>query len=410
MKILVVSQYFWPEPFRINDVVSELVERGHEVTVLTGWPNYPEGELYPAFVANQGAFGRFAGADVIRVPLLPRRKGAIALTINYLSFVLSGTILAPWMLRNRSFDVIFICQLSPVTSALPALAYSALRRVPTVMWVLDLWPETLEALGVVRSRRVLGAVSMLVRWIYNRCHLVLAQSMAFSESIKSRLRDKSRFGYLPSWAEDVFQQPDAAVAPELLVFQDGVFNVLFAGNIGESQDFPTILDAAERLASSDDVRLIIVGEGRVAEWLRLEVVRRKLDRRVILLGRYPIERMPAFFVGADAFLVALRANSTFEGTIPGKVQAYLSSGKPIIGMLGGEGARVIRDAEAGVTCEPGDATSLAAGISYLASLDAAKRHAMGERGRQYAFVHFNRKVLMSRLCDCLREAAASRDT
>ena len=398
MRLLVVTQYFWPEPFRINDLVEDLVARGHQVTVLTGQPNYPEGRIHPAFKAAPGDFAEYAGAEVVRVPILPRGKGSLRLALNYLSFVLSGLFVGTWRLRGRACDAIFVFQTSPITAALPALWFRRLKRAPLLMWVLDLWPESLAAVGVVTSPRLLAQVGRLVSFIYRRCDRILAQSEAFFPNIARYSGEASRVRYFPGWAEPIFQGSleQVPVAPELAPFQD-TFNVMFAGNLGEAQDFPAILDAAVALKDRADIRWLIVGDGRAAEALRTGIRDRGLEERVFLLGRHPLERMPAFMRGAHALLVSLRKDPAFSLTIPGKVQAYMAAGLPVLGMLDGEGARVITEAGAGLTCPAGDGAALAGRVQELAGLPEAERRAMGLRGRAFCAQAFDRTTLISAL-------------
>lgn len=411
MRLLVVSQYFWPENFRINDLVAELQRRGHDVTVLTGLPNYPEGVIAPAYRREPVRFGNYEGAEVIRVPLIPRGKGGLQLILNYASFVLTASTIGVWRLRGRKFDAIFVYQPSPITSCLPALAIGRLKRAPVLLWTLDLWPETLSAIGVVRSPFLLRLVGRLVTFIYRRCARVLGQSRAFEESVTRHAGDPQRFRYFPQWSEPLFGDGfgTVALAPEMRPFA-GTFNVLFAGNIGAAQDFPAILDAAERLRDRADVCWLIVGDGRAANWVREEVARRGLSQHIHLLGRHPIERMPAFFRGAGALLVTLKRDPVFALTIPGKVQTYLASGLPLIGMLDGEGRRVIEEAAAGLTCAAGDAVGLAAQVEQMAAMSGAERAAMGARGHAYSQREFDRDRLLAQLEGWMREApAATRD-
>lgn len=398
MRLLVVSQYFWPENFRVNDLVTELARRGHTVTVLTGTPNYPEGHTLPAFVQNPSRFASYAGAEVVRVPLVPRGTSSLRLALNYLSFVITGMTLGLWRLRGRQFDAIVVVQHSPITSALPALALRRLKRAPLLMWVLDLWPDTLAAVGVVRSPRVLEWVGKLVGFIYKRCDHVLVQSRAFVSNVEKYAGDSRRIRYFPGWAEPIFEGPLAAVqaAPEVAPYRDN-FNVLFAGNIGDAQDFPAILDAAEALRDEANLRWLIVGDGRAAVWVRSEIIRRDLAHCVILLGRHPIERMPSFFRAASALLVALKADPIFAMTIPGKVQSYLATGLPIVAMLDGEGAAVIEQSGAGVVCKAGAGLALAERVRTLMATPAPERAAMGERGRRYCEQEFSRAGSMSAL-------------
>lgn len=403
MKILIVSQYFWPENFRVNDLAHELAQRGHSVTVLTGIPNYPAGRVLEPYRKNPKAFGHYGGARVWRVPMLVRNQGAVRLFLNYLSFVIGACLFGPWRLRGQQADVIFVFEPSPVTVGLPAVLLGRIKHAPIVFWALDLWPETLAAMGVIRSPRVLGWVGMMVRFIYGRCTLVLGQSRGFLGSIAKHCSDTQKIRYFPSWAEEVFSEPELVLAPEVPVLE-GVFNVLFAGNIGEAQDFPAVLEAAESLRHNAAVRWLIVGDGRKSAWLREEVVRRGLQGRVLLLGRFPVERMPSFYAHAHALLVSLKKDPVFTMTIPGKVQSYLMAGVPLVGMLDGEGARVIVEANAGLVCAAGDSAGLAQAVLEMMAMNTDQRRQLGVNGRAYARREFGRSSLMDRLEGLLDEA------
>ncbi len=399
LRLLVVSQYFWPEVFRVNELVERLVESGHQVTVLTGRPNYPDGETFADYRREPTTFARYAGAEVLRVPLRPRGRGGWGLLRNYWSFVFWGCLLGPWMLRGRTFDAIFVFETSPITSALPALLLRRLKRAPLAMWVLDLWPDTLSAVGVLRSEFGLRLVGHLVAFIYRRCDLILAQSRAFFAPIERWSRAPNKTRYFPQWAEGVFakgEQAAVAAAPETAPFA-GRFKILFAGNLGESQDLPTVLAAAARLKHRADIQWLIVGDGRGAGAVRAEIDRLSLQDRVAMLGRHPLERMPAFFAGADALLVSLKPEPIFATTVPGKVQSYLAAGKPILAMLDGEGARVIGEAGAGFVCPAGNAAALARCAEELAALPVSQREQMGRSGREYALREFDREILIGQL-------------
>lgn len=405
LRILVVSQYFWPENFRINDLVREWTARGHLVTVLTGRPNYPEGEVFQAFRQNPAKFAWFEGVKVHRVPMLARSSGAVRLILNYVSFALGASLFGPWKLRRYRPDVIFVFEPSPVTVGLPAVLLGHLKRCPVVFWALDLWPETLAAVGVIRHPKALAGIGRLVRFIYNRCTLVLGQSRSFLPSIARYCNDPDKVRYFPSWAEDVFQERPTTLAPEI-PSAPGVFNILFAGNVGDAQDFPTILRAAEHLKHRRDIRWLIVGDGRRLGWVAEQVKTRGLEDKFLLLGRFPVERMPAFYAQSDALLVSLKNDPTFSMTIPGKVQSYLAAGRPILGMLDGEGADVIRRAQAGLVCPAGDSAALAATIERFAELPPEERQRMGEMGQTYARAEFDRSVLVTQLHGFLEEACA----
>jgi colanic acid biosynthesis glycosyl transferase WcaI len=404
LRVLVVSQYFWPENFRINELVSELVARGNQVTVLTGIPNYPDGVVFREFRAAPREFTQYRGAEVLRVPLWPRGRGALSLVLNYFSYALSASVLGPWKLRGRSFDAILVCQLSPATVGLPGVLLRRLKRVPLLMWVLDLWPESLTAAGAVNSPRILRIAGRIVSYIYDRCDVVLAQSKAMMSLIAKRTHPPGRVGYFPSWCEAMQDPRDAPPAPELPA-KAGKFDVMFAGNIGEAQDFGAILGAAECLRDDSRIRWLIVGDGRAAPWVREEIARRGLKSCFIMLGRHAPERMPSFFRQADALLLSLRDEPVFAITVPGKLQSYLSAGIPVLGMLNGEGAQIIEESGAGISCAAGDSTALAAAVLRLADLGPERRAELGDLGRQYAQREFNRDRLVAALEQRLQHLA-----
>jgi colanic acid biosynthesis glycosyl transferase WcaI len=396
MRLLIVSQYFWPENFRINDLVVELVRRGHQVTVLTGRPNYPDGTVYPDFRKNPSAFDQFNGAQVVRIPMTGRGRGGMRLLLNYATFALSASVLGPWKLRGCHFDAIFAFEPSPITVGIPAAVMRAFKKIPLAFWVLDLWPETLQAVGVVKSKVVLGMVGQLVRLIYRRCDLILAQSRSFIPQIRKYAGPTARVEFFPSWADTVLGLSDDTPAGEVPI-KPGCFNVMFAGNIGDAQDFPAILNAAERLKSQPGLRWLIVGDGRMAAWVKSEIARRNLQESVVMLGRFSVERMPSFFRHADALLVSLKDERIFSMTIPGKLQSYLAAGIPVIAMLNGEGADVVRLSRSGLTCAAGDDAGLAAAVSQMLAMDREELSAMGRNGLAVSAKEFDRDTLISRL-------------
>jgi colanic acid biosynthesis glycosyl transferase WcaI len=396
MRLLVVTQYFWPENFRVNDLVAELTARGHDVTVLTGVPNYPDGEVFADFAAHPGQFATYAGATVVRVPMLPRHRGGLRLMLNYASFACGAAVVGAWRLRGRPFDAIFVFEPSPVTVGLPAVLLRYLKRAPLAFWVLDQWPETLQAIGVVRSPAILRMVGRLVSYIYRHCDLLLAQSASFVPRIRRYAGASSAVEYFPSWSDTSTVGGQVGTAAEV-PHAPGVFTIVFAGNIGDAQDFPAILAAAEMLRDREDVRWVIVGDGRRAEWVAQEIRRRGLESRMRMLGRFPLDRMPSFFASADALLVALKSEPVFAMTIPGKVQSYLAAGKPILAMLDGEGADVIRRSGAGLACDAGDATGLAANVLRMIEMSPGERLAMARAAIRVSTEEFDRGRLIDRL-------------
>ncbi|HCI14991.1 MAG TPA: glycosyltransferase WbuB [Gallionellaceae bacterium] len=403
MNVLIVSQYFWPENFRINDLVRGLCQRGHSVTVLTGLPNYPEGRFFRGY----GFFGKkredYHGAQVVRVPMLPRGKGSGArLLLNYLSFAFFASLLAPFRCREE-YDVIFVYEPSPITVGLPALLLRKLKKAPVAFWVQDLWPESLSATGAVRARWLLNLVERLVKFIYRGCDLVMVQSEAFAPSLEKLGVNRERIAYFPNSAEDLYA-PVALPqdAPERAGLPDG-FRVMFAGNIGAAQDFGTILGAAEQLKSYPDIHWLILGDGRMLPWVKAQIEERGLGSSVHLLGRHDVEAMPRYFALADAMLVTLKKEPIFALTIPSKVQSYLACGRPVIAALDGEGARVILEASAGVVAPAEDAAGLAEAVLGMYRMEAGAREQMGLNGLRYFWDNFERAMLLERLERWLHE-------
>lgn len=400
MRVLVLTQYFWPESFRINDVVAGLVERGHAVTVYTGMPNYPAGKFFDGYGWRGPRRETYQGAEVRRVPLVPRGAGGGArLALNYLSHALFATLLAPWRARG-GFDAILVYEPSPMTIGIPARALRALKRAPLLFWVQDLWPESLSATGAVKSRFVLGLVDRLIKWIYRGCDRVLVQSEAFAPSVEAHGVPRERIRYLPNSAENFYRkldpEPDSELPPG--------FRVVYAGNIGAAQDFPTILAAAERLRGEARVQWVILGDGRMRAWVKSEVDRRALSN-VHLLGQRSAESMPRYFAQADVLLATLRREPIFAYTIPSKIQSYIACGKPVIAALEGEGGRIIREARAGWVVAPEDPQALADAVLAASRLPKSELQEMGQKGEAWFREHFEREKLLSRLEAELVEAA-----
>lgn len=410
MKVLIVSQYYWPENFRINQLAADLVRAGDEVTVLTGLPNYPAGSWTQGYGWRGPYTESREGVRIVRAPLIPRGPGGgLRLAFNYLSFALSASVVGLLRCRER-YDAIFVHEPSPITVGIPSSVLGWARRAPVLFWVLDLWPESLVSTGAVRSPRVLRAVEGLVRWIYRRCALVLGQSPAFLPELENMGVPSARTRYFPASAEDLYQPlARAGDTPEARLIAKCVpqgFRLMFAGNVGEAQDFETILGAAEILRDRHDLQWVIVGDGRRRAWVEAEVARRGLSRTVHLLGQHPLETMPAFFAQADAMLVTLKARPNFAKTIPAKIQSYLACAKPVIGSTGGTGAQVIAEAGAGLNAEPERPAELAARVSEMAAMSDEQRAALGLRGRRYFEAHFDNAVLVARLREWMREEAA----
>ncbi len=403
MKVLVVSQYFWPEEFRINDLVMGLRELGHDITVLTGVPNYPKGKFYEGYGALRPVSENYQGVKVIRVPLIPRGGGGgLRLALNYLSFAVTASVLGPLRCRGK-FDMIFVYEPSPITVGIPARILKKIKSAPLMFWVQDLWPESLVATGAVRAKWILRSVEQLVRWVYRGCDLILTQSRAFAAPITALGADAVRITYFPNSAEALYQPltlPSDAVERGDM---PAGFCVMFAGNIGAAQDFPTILAAAQKLRAHADIHWVVLGDGRMYEWVQSQVRELNLHGSVHLLGRRPLAAMPRYFSLADVMLVTLKKEPIFALTIPAKVQSYLACAKPIVAALDGEGADVILEAGAGLAAPAENATALADAVLALYKMTPDERASMGHRGREYFDRHFERNMLLQKLCGWIKQ-------
>lgn len=407
MRVLLVSQYFWPEGFWINEVSKTLVEKGVHVDVLTGKPNYPEGKIYSGYRIGGFQQEQYCGVNISRVPLFPRGKNSsFRLALNYLSFIFSGLVFGPWLKRGRKYDVIFVYGVSPIMLALPALFLGWLKKVPVVIWVQDLWPQSLVETGYVCNRVVLLAVERVVRFIYRHADLLLVQSKGFVESVGT-LASGTPVRYYPNSVDGSFAVSTTGSSPNVSGLEDG-FSVMFAGNIGVAQEVGVIVEAATLLREHNDVHFVILGDGSRREWMLKKVEERELTN-IHLPGRFPVEAMPGFMQKASALLVTLANRPIFAATVPNKVQAYLAAGRPIIACLPGEGARLVVEAGAGLGVKAGDSKALAEAVLKLYRMSKAGRNKMGKNGRNYFFEHFDHDKLVDRLIDELHAVSQKKE-
>ncbi|NOT77571.1 MAG: glycosyltransferase family 4 protein [Bacteriovoracaceae bacterium] len=398
MKILVVTQYFWPENFKINDLCEGLIERGHEVTVYTGLPNYPEGEFFKGY-SFKGPYREMHGKiKIIRSPLLPRGKNkSFRLALNYVSFFFLASLLAPFLVRGK-FDKIFVYEPSPITVVIPAIILKYLKRIPLFFWVTDLWPESLEATGVIKNKKILNLVGLGVRYLYKHCDKILVTSKGFIPRVKNLGGLDSQIVYFPQWAEELYKKIPDQNFIDPLIPKTG-FKIMFAGNIGSSQDFETILKAAKILKSHDNIVFLILGDGLMKKWSEQEVKRLGLESTFIFLGRKPVELMPEYFSQADVMLMSLTNTDLFSITVPSKLQSYLASKKPILASMNGEGAQIVVDSLAGLACPAGNPELLSQTILKMSELSLDELKAMGENALHCYQTQFEREKLISLLED-----------
>ena len=393
MKILVVCQYYYPEPFRIHEVCEELVKRGNEVTVLTGLPNYPMGIIPDEYKDGKKRLEDMNGVKVIRVNEIPRTKGKVGLAKNYVSFVWSGSLKALSM--KKDFDVIMVYQLSPILMAIPAYVAKWFSRTKKIaVYCLDLWPESLVSLNISRESSFFKAIKFVSKRIYNGASIVGYTSAKFEDYFRDELKLKQKnYMYIPQFADELF----SGIEREN---HEG-FNLVFAGNIGEMQSVDTIIKAASMIEDSD-VRWHIVGDGFAYEDCKKLADELGVNDRVTFYGRLPVEEMPRFYKMADVMLVTLSKDKTISYTLPGKVQSYMAAGKPILASADGEIPNLISKAECGMCAEAESAEELA---MLVKQMKEANLELMGQKSRAYYDEHFSKEKHIDNIEKMLKEIA-----
>ncbi|MEG4931348.1 glycosyltransferase family 4 protein [Microcoleus sp. F10-B2] len=383
--ILYLSQYFFPESFLGNDVARALVARSHDLVAVSSVPNYPEGKFFSGFSNKLRRIEHWHGIKIIRAWTVRRGNSRVRLLINYLvyPFAASWEILR---LGGRGIDVSFVFMPSPIFQGLAGIFAKHVFGIPTVFWVQDIWPDSAVVTLNIKSRIINSILNAFCSYIYRSADLLMVQSNAFIPRLEQLGVERSKITVVPNMAPTGFDRvtrEDVDPAVRMLVPTDK-FVVMFAGNIGASQDFDTILEAASILKSNENIIWVILGSGRDEDRVRKVIENLDLGRHVLLLGRHPIELMPHFFSCADVLLLSLKANELFDMTVPSKLQSYLACGQPLVGSLGGEGARIILESGAGISVPPSDPSRLAAAVVSLSHLSKEELSQMGRNGYRYA--------------------------
>ncbi len=419
--ILIVSQYFYPEPFRINDMAREWVRRGYRVTVLTGIPNYPAGRFYPGYGYWRGRRERWKGVDVIRLPLIPRGSGAVGLAANYVSFAAAGLI---WNRITRlEADVVFTFEVSPMTQALIGVWYAKKHGVPHYLYVQDLWPENVETVAGIHHPAVIGLINRMVDFIYRQTDQIFAASPCFVTAICTRrVRvDAGKVHYWPQYAEDFYQPcgrnqrmqraagdsmcgaSDACGSGGLPANRKKPFFIVFTGNIGYAQGLE-ILPETAAILKEEHVKFVMIGDGRYLPALRKEIARKNVREKFVLYPRQQPERIPQMLGRCDAAFLSFMDTRLFEMTIPAKLQSYLACGMPVLASASGETRRLIEQAQCGICTPIGDARALAEGVRAMMRADRVQ---MGKNSRAYFEKNFEWHMLMDWFEQYLKRAGRS---
>ena len=398
MRILVISQYFWPETFRINDIVKFLRDNNHQVDVLTGVPNYPEGKIFKEYKIEKEKFNNYFGASVFRVPVFLRRDGnKIQLFLNYISFIFSSVIFGFFLLKKKKYDIVFSFATSPLTSSLSALFFSKIKSCKSFIWVLDLWPDIILELGIVKNKILYSIVSLISKFIYKRFDYILLQSKSFQRRISHYNNNNI---YFPAWSEDLLKNN----TKENKYFNDKSFKIIFTGNVGEAQNFDKVLDAARILKNHNDIKWIIVGTGRELVSIKKKILNENI-KNFILEGKKKLDEISYYHSIADVLFISLRSQPAISATIPGKLQTYLNANKFILGMISGEAKMIIEESGVGCCVDPDSPADLAKKILYLKNHPEIVQNINNSNiGKAYLNKHFNKNLILKSLLLKLYEA------
>ena len=379
--ILVISQYFYPEPFRINDICQEWIKRGHKVTVLTGIPNYPEGKIYKGYSWFKKRKENWNGIDIIRLPIISRGHSSIRLILNYYSFVWSGWF---WKIFTKiKPDLIFTFEVSPMTQALIGKWFSKKRKIPNYLYVQDLWPENL-IVGGIHNKSVIKHYQKMSDNIYKSCTKIFATSPSFVKAIQDRVDDKDKVIYWPQYAES-FYKPVQSKSQEIP--DNDSFKIVFTGNVGFAQGL-NILPKVAKLTNKN-VYFVIVGDGRYKDQLMKET--EEVKEKFLFIDRQPSEKIPEILCSCDAAFISFMDEPLFEKTIPAKLQSYMACGMPILASAFGETKRIIEEAKCGICTPLGDEQSLSLAIEDLIKAD---RSVMSKNALKYCNENFNKDTLI----------------
>lgn len=402
MKVCIFTNHFYPEDFKVNDIAFELAKLGYDVTVLTAIPDYPKGTFFDGYSLFKRRHEVVNGVNVIRIPIVPRGKGsAMRLVLNYLSYYFCLNIFTFFHGLRCKYDKIFVHLTSPFFIGVCAKKLSKKQKIPLIFWTLDLWPESLISAGGIKSKFLINQQARMVTKVYEQCTKILIGSKGFEKSICEKGDFKDKLVYFPNWAEEVTVEGSSNFdINEIEPFtskNDGDFILLFAGNLGEAQNLDAIIEVADLLKGEKRIKFVFVGDGRRKEHLEKFAKEKALQETVFFIGRYPIQTMPIFMQAADVLLFSLKNEPCFNLTVPSKVQFYMSQGKPILAIINGEGAELIKEANCGIAVNTGGVKELAEAIQSISQMENKELVSLGQNGKRFYEKKFAKSHRMEQL-------------
>lgn len=404
MRVLLLSQWYVPEPdVRVQALAQDLVARGHQVTSITGFPNYPQGRIYPGYRQRLRKWERIDGVRVLRLPLYPNHsRSAAKRSMNYVSFAVSACLLGPVLCGPA--DVMWVYH-PPLTAGIPAWWIGLLRRVPFVFNIHDMWPEALSATGMMRNATVQRGLDRFADWVYRRASALTVVTPGFKANLIAKGVPADKIHIIPNWAdEDVYRPVPRNPALADTVGMQGRFNVVYAGNMGLAQGLDTVLSAAEMLQAIPRIQFVFIGDGVDRERLQKKAEDMGLAN-VRFIGQQPADRMAEFLALADVLYLQLKDEPLFQMWIPSKIYSYMACAKPILAGVAGDTADTIREAGAGIVCPPQSAAELAQAVQRLCEMSPVEREGMGQSGYREFLAHYTRRVLVGRYESLLRDIA-----
>ena len=398
-RVLLITQYFYPENFKSNDIAFELVKNGYKVDALVGIPNYPEGKYYKGYGLCKRRYETFKDVNIIRVFQFPRGKKAngIKLALNYFSYAFTASIYGLLLSFFFKYDCIIVHAPSPITQAIPAVLLKKLRKIPFHIWVLDIWPDALKSGGKIQSPFILNNVNRLVESVYNNSSKILISSKGFKDLINKKGNHSDKIVYFPNWSDDIHTMKKLPVPP----LPEG-YKIIMAGNLGSAQRLDLIFKTILELKGNKELKWIFIGNGSKRDWLIEEIKKHSLDETVFVLGRFHPDYMPSFFNSADALLITLKADFPhLRAVVPARLQTYLASGKPILGMIDGGAADIIKEANCGYCVNADDYKELSKVISTKVLMDKWSFQELGRNGRKYYLSNFTKENCINHLIEII---------
>lgn len=394
-RILVYTNHFYPEQFKINEIVEWLSIKDSHIRIITGLPNYPSGKIIKEYS------NIFKDNIIVnRLFLIPRGSGSnLMLIINYLSYFISCFFFTIYIaLFKKKYDVVFVHHTSPIFIAFHPVVYSFFKKTKKILWDLDIWPESLQAVGVVESSYIISTLDIMVKWVYSKYDSILISSKSLFSIVKKRF--DGRIIYFPNWADKVIEDNKIDDTSSFSI-NTKKFNIIYTGNIGTSQNFKSLLKTIKHV--DDNIHWTFVGDGRFKSQLINLIDQKNLNAKVSFIDQVSIDLIPSIVSKADSLFLSLKSNYIFSKTVPAKLQTYMALGKPIIGVLDGEGAKLIVDSDCGIVEENYNYEELAKKINRFASKNSAELIKKGDNAKNYYFKHFSSLIRKKEILNLIYE-------